>query len=203
MSKVVFKGLPIFVETVTVTFEKLILKNHFYGNWNVSSCPTFRARSSKPFLVKKLVEFSSFFWKLWSVLTRSLVNFSQFVSVLVDFEHVIQDKNAWISYRQEGGAKQPPKFPHEFLRICIGDENWTQTFFLKLFGHPGLSQQNPGMSHQKVWFLWVSKVYVLDSRMRLFFLQLRSFCLWFVFFTYCGWTVSKTDQNQFPDRGGP
>ena len=38
--------------------------------------------------------------------------------------------------------------------------------------------------------------------MRLFYLQLRSFYLWFVFFTYGGGTVSKKDQKQFPDGGG-
>ena len=37
--------------------------------------------------------------------------------------------------------------------------------------------------------------------MRLFYLQLRSFYLRFVFFTYGGGTVSKKDQNQFPDGG--
>ena len=37
--------------------------------------------------------------------------------------------------------------------------------------------------------------------MRLFYLQLRSFYLRFVFFTYGGGTVSKKDQTQFPDRG--
>ena len=37
--------------------------------------------------------------------------------------------------------------------------------------------------------------------MRLFYLQLRSFCLRFVFFTSGGGTVSKKDQIQFPDRG--
>ena len=37
--------------------------------------------------------------------------------------------------------------------------------------------------------------------MRLFYLQLRSFCLRFVFFTYGGGTVSKEDQTQFPDGG--
>ena len=36
--------------------------------------------------------------------------------------------------------------------------------------------------------------------MRLFYLQLRSFYLRFVFFTYGGGTVSKKDQTQFPDR---
>ena len=34
-----------------------------------------------------------------------------------------------------------------------------------------------------------------------FYLQLRSFCLRFVFFTYNGGTVSKKDQNQFLDVG--
>ena len=37
--------------------------------------------------------------------------------------------------------------------------------------------------------------------MRLFYLQLRSFYLRFIFFTYSGGTVSKKDQTQFPDRG--
>ena len=37
--------------------------------------------------------------------------------------------------------------------------------------------------------------------MRLFYLQLRSFYLRFVFFTYGGGTVSKKNQTQFPDRG--
>ena len=40
-------------------------------------------------------------------------------------------------------------------------------------------------------------------RMRLFYLQLRSFCLRFVFFTYGGGTVSKIDQTQFPEGGEP
>ena len=39
--------------------------------------------------------------------------------------------------------------------------------------------------------------------MRLFYLQLRSFCLRSVLFTYGGGTVSKKDQNQFPEGGGP
>ena len=37
--------------------------------------------------------------------------------------------------------------------------------------------------------------------MRLFCLQLRSFCLRFVFFTFCGGAVSRKDQNQFPVGG--
>ena len=37
--------------------------------------------------------------------------------------------------------------------------------------------------------------------MRLFYLQLRSFCLRFVFFTYGEGTVIKKDQTQFPDGG--
>ena len=37
--------------------------------------------------------------------------------------------------------------------------------------------------------------------MRLCYLQLRSFYLRFVFFTYGGGTVSKKDQTQFPDGG--
>ena len=36
-----------------------------------------------------------------------------------------------------------------------------------------------------------------------FYLQLRSSYLRFVFFTYGGGTVSKKDQNQIRDRGGP
>ena len=39
--------------------------------------------------------------------------------------------------------------------------------------------------------------------MRLFYLQLRSFYLRFVFFTYGGGTVSKKDQTQFPGQGEP
>ena len=39
--------------------------------------------------------------------------------------------------------------------------------------------------------------------MRLLYLQLRSFGLRFVFFTYGGGTVSKKDQTQFPDGGEP
>ena len=39
--------------------------------------------------------------------------------------------------------------------------------------------------------------------MHLFYLQLRSFYLRFVFFTYGGGTVSKKDQIQFPDGGEP
>ena len=38
--------------------------------------------------------------------------------------------------------------------------------------------------------------------MRLFYLQLRSFCLRFVFFTYGGGTVSKKNQIQFAEGGG-
>ena len=37
--------------------------------------------------------------------------------------------------------------------------------------------------------------------MRLFYLQLRSFCLRLVFFTHSGETVGKKDQTQFPDGG--
>ena len=37
--------------------------------------------------------------------------------------------------------------------------------------------------------------------MRLFYLQLRSFYLRFVFFAYGGGTVSKKDQTQFPTGG--
>ena len=40
------------------------------------------------------------------------------------------------------------------------------------------------------------------KRMHRFYLRLRSFYLQFVFPTYCGGTVSKKDQIQFPDRGG-
>ena len=36
----------------------------------------------------------------------------------------------------------------------LGDENSTQTFFLKLFGHP---KNIPGISRQKVWLPWVSR----------------------------------------------
>ena len=36
---------------------------------------------------------------------------------------------------------------------------------------------------------------------RLFYLQSRSLCLWFVSFTYGGGAVSKKDQTQFPDGG--
>ena len=39
--------------------------------------------------------------------------------------------------------------------------------------------------------------------MRLFYLQLRSFYLRLVFFTYGGGTVSKEDQTQFLDGGEP
>ena len=39
--------------------------------------------------------------------------------------------------------------------------------------------------------------------MRLFYLQLRSFCLRFVFFTYGRGTVSKKDQTQYPGQGEP
>ena len=37
--------------------------------------------------------------------------------------------------------------------------------------------------------------------MRLFYLQLRSFYLRFVFFAYGGGTVSKKDQTQFSGQG--
>ena len=39
-------------------------------------------------------------------------------------------------------------------------------------------------------------------RMRLFYLQLRSFCLRFVYFTYSAGTVSKKTKPNFSGRGG-
>ena len=41
-------------------------------------------------------------------LSQVSVNFSQAWSILVSATQVIQDKNARISYRREGGAKQHP-----------------------------------------------------------------------------------------------
>ena len=48
---------------------------------------------------------------------------------------------------------------------------------------------------------FIDRGWFYNRRMRLFYLQLRSFYLRFVFFTYGGGTVSKKDQTQFPDRG--
>ena len=43
-------------------------------------------------------------------------------------------------------------------RPWIGDENWTHTFFsLKLFGHPRISWQNPGISRKKSLISLVSR----------------------------------------------
>ena len=42
----------------------------------------------------------------------------------------------------------------------------------------------------------------VSKRMRLFYSQLRSFHLWFLFFAYGGGTVSKKDQTKFRDGGG-
>ena len=47
----------------------------------------------------------------------------------------------------------PLSFPPPF----VGDENWTQLFFLSFSGTPRISRQNPGISRQKIWFPWVSK----------------------------------------------
>ena len=57
-----------------------------------------------------------------------LVNFSQFVSILVGFNQVTQDKKARISCRQEAGAKQHPTIPplikgvevHPLNQGCVG-----------------------------------------------------------------------------------
>ena len=42
---------------------------------------------------------------------------------------------------------------------------------------------------------------IVSGWMRLFYLQLRSCYMRFVFFTFGGETVRKKDPNQFPDRG--
>ena len=61
-----------------------------------------------------LHQISTSFIQFQSISVSSFVNFSQFFyqlqSVLVNFSQVIQDKNARMSYRQEGAAKH---------RICL------------------------------------------------------------------------------------
>ena len=58
-----------------------------------------------------------------------------------------------------GGESSPPKFRGYGLTRCVflGAKNWTQLFFSRTFeisGAAGISQQNPGISAQKVWFPW-------------------------------------------------
>ena len=61
----------------------------------------------------QLSQFSPDFSQVWS----SLANFSQALSDLVSFKQVIQGKNAEISYRQEGGAKQHPRRERTKLKM--------------------------------------------------------------------------------------
>ena len=61
-----------------------------------------------------------------------------------------------------------------------------------------------GTAHESMGWIgmrWPDQEPAITFGMRLFYLQLRSFCLRFVFFTYGGGTVSKKDQNQFLDGG--
>ena len=56
--------------------------------------------------------FSQFFVIPLECFQSHLVNFNQLSSILVSFKQAIQDKNARMSYRQEGRAKQRPRYAH-------------------------------------------------------------------------------------------